>query len=110
MISRFDYKTPGREDILDSNDASPSLKESSEGTGTVASQVIAGLGGADNIVELDCCATRLRITVKDPLKVLKNTLENTGAKGVIVKNNGIQVIYGPGVSVLKNEIEEILDN
>ncbi|QMU99399.1 PTS glucose transporter subunit IIB [Borrelia sp. A-FGy1] len=108
LISKFDYKTLGREDILDSNSPSSSLKEFSDRN--VASQVIEGLGGADNIVELDCCATRLRVTVKNPMNVLKNILESTGAKGVIVKDSGIQVIYGPGVSVLKNEIEEILDN
>ena len=108
FTSRFDYKTPGREDILDSSDSSLSFRESKEGS--VASEVIAGLGGAENIVELDCCATRLRVTVKDSIKVLQTTLDNTGAKKVIIKNNGIQVVYGPGVSVLKNEIEEILGN
>ncbi|AWG42999.1 PTS glucose transporter subunit IIB [Candidatus Borreliella tachyglossi] len=108
LISKFDYKTPGREDNAESSDSALSSEKSKYKT--VASQVIVGLGGIDNIVELDCCATRLRVTVKDPLKVLKNTLDNTGAKGVIVKNNGIQVVYGPGVTVLKNEIEEILEN
>ncbi|AAX17144.1 PTS transporter subunit EIIC [Borrelia hermsii] len=108
LISKFDYKTPGREDSINSNDAFLSVANGKRDN--VASQVIMGLGGSDNIIELDCCATRLRVTVKDSLKVLKDTLENTGAKGIIIKSSGVQVIYGPGVSVLKNEIEEILDN
>ncbi|AHH08614.1 PTS transporter subunit EIIC [Borrelia anserina] len=106
LISKFDYKTPGREDIEDSN--STSLSDASEKGGNIASQVVMGLGGLDNIIELDCCATRLRVTVKDSLKVAKETLEGTGAKGILVKSGGVQVIYGPDVSVLKNEIEEIL--
>ncbi|AHH10833.1 PTS transporter subunit EIIC [Borrelia coriaceae] len=108
LISKFNYKTPGREDVVDSN--SLSISDLNAKGDSVASQVITGLGGLDNIIELDCCATRLRVTVKDSLKVLKNILESTGAKGVIIKNNGVQVVYGPGVSVLKNEIEEILGN
>ncbi|AHH12668.1 PTS system, glucose-specific IIBC component [Borrelia hermsii YBT] len=108
LISKFDYKTPGREDSINSNDAFLAVANGKRDN--VASQVIMGLGGSDNIIELDCCATRLRVTVKDSLKVLKDTLENTGAKGIIIKSSGVQVIYGPGVSVLKNEIEEILDN
>ncbi|AHH03639.1 PTS system, glucose-specific IIBC component [Borrelia nietonii YOR] len=108
LISKFDYKTPGREDSINADDAFLAVANGKKDN--VASQVIMGLGGSDNIIELDCCATRLRVTVKDSLKVLKNTLENTGAKGIIVKSSGVQVVYGPGVSVLKNEIEEILGN
>ncbi|BCR22055.1 PTS transporter subunit EIIC [Borrelia sp. HM] len=109
IISKFNYKTPGREDMIEAQDESVS-KADEKGSSSVASQVIMGLGGFDNIVELDCCATRLRITVKDSIKVSKDTLESTGAKGVLISGSGIQVIYGPGVSVLKNEIEEIMDN
>ncbi|WP_024653403.1 PTS transporter subunit EIIC [Borrelia persica] len=113
LVSKFDYKTPGREDIVDLQDLSSSSNGSSSGSengGNVAYQVIMGLGGNDNIIELDCCATRLRVTVKDSLKVSKSILEDTGAKGVIIKGSGVQVIYGPGVSVLKNELEEFLEN
>ncbi|QFP41725.1 PTS glucose transporter subunit IIB [Borrelia miyamotoi] len=108
LISKFNYKTPGREDLIESKNASLSNGDGKEIN--IAFQVIKGLGGFDNIVELDCCATRLRVTVKDSVKVLKSSLDSTGAKGVIIRGSGVQVIYGPGVSVLKNEIEEIMGN
>ena len=73
-----------------------------------ASAVIAGLGGKDNLEEVDCCATRLRVTVKDGSKVNDAALKATGARGVIVRGNGVQVIYGPHVTIIKNEVEEIL--
>ncbi|WNY64260.1 maltose/glucose-specific PTS transporter subunit IIC [Borreliella americana] len=106
LINKFDFKTPGRTKDLNFED-SPSSK-SSEFEESCATKVIIGLGGASNIVELDCCATRLRITVRDVLKVSEKILKKTGSKGVIIKGNGVQVVYGPGVSVLKNEIEELL--
>ncbi|MBB6042630.1 maltose/glucose-specific PTS transporter subunit IIC [Borreliella yangtzensis] len=108
LINKFDFKTPGRTNDLNSVD-SPNSK-SNEFEENYATKVIIGLGGASNIVELDCCATRLRITVKDVLKVSEKILKKTGSKGVIIKGNGVQVVYGPGVSVLKNEIEELLDD
>ncbi len=70
--------------------------------------VIAGLGGKENLEEVDCCATRLRVTVKDGSKVNDAALKATGARGVIVRGNGVQVIYGPHVTIIKNEVEEIL--
>ena len=73
-----------------------------------AAAVIAGLGGKDNLDEVDCCATRLRVTVKDGSKVDDAALKATGARGVIVRGNGVQVIYGPHVTIIKNEVEEIL--
>ncbi len=108
LINKFDFKTPGRTQDLSSGD-SPNPK-SSEFEESYATKVIIGLGGASNIVELDCCATRLRITVKDALKVSEKILKKTGSKGIIIKGNGVQVVYGPGVSVLKNEIEELLED
>ncbi|AZA26512.1 MULTISPECIES: maltose/glucose-specific PTS transporter subunit IIC [Borreliella] len=108
LINKFDFKTPGRTQDLNSGD-SPNSK-SSEFEENYATKVIIGLGGASNIVELDCCATRLRVTVRDALKVSEKILKKTGSKGVIIKGNGVQVVYGPGVSVLKNEIEELLDD
>ncbi|WKC88291.1 maltose/glucose-specific PTS transporter subunit IIC [Borreliella japonica] len=108
LINKFDFKTPGRAQDLNSGDSSNF--KSSEFEENYASKVIVGLGGASNIVELDCCATRLRITVKDALKVSEKILKKTGSKGIIIKGNGVQVVYGSGVSVLKNEIEELLND
>ena len=67
------------------------------------------MGGRDNLVDVDNCATRLRVTVKDGEMVNEAALQQTGSKGVIVKGEGVQVIYGPQVSVIKNEIEEELE-
>lgn len=108
LINKFDFKTPGRTQDLNSGDSSNS--KSSEFEENYATKVIIGLGGASNIVDLDCCATRLRVTVRDALKVSEKILKKTGSKGVIIKGNGVQVVYGPGVSVLKNEIEELLND
>ncbi|AJA90436.1 PTS glucose transporter subunit IIB [Borreliella chilensis] len=107
LINKFDFKTPGRSQDLSPEDSS-SLKSNGLEE-NFATKVIIGLGGASNIVELDCCATRLRVTVRDTLKVSEKILKETGSKGLIIKGNGVQVVYGPGVSVLKNEIEELLD-
>ena len=79
-----------------------------DAAGSRATQVIAALGGRDNIAELDCCATRLRVTVNDAALVDEAQLKQTGARGVVKRGNGIQVIYGPHVTIIKNEIEEIL--
>lgn len=100
-ITKFNLQTPGREE------------ESSENLGSISSSERAGsildaLGGKENITDLDCCATRLRVTVKDTSLVSKEKLNQTGAKGVILKGNGVQVIYGPHVTIIKNEVEELI--
>jgi PTS system maltose and glucose-specific IIC component len=101
VITRFNFKTPGREDA-----------GSEEGVHVAAGerpqQVIVALGGKDNIVELDCCATRLRITLHDGELLNEALLKETGARAVIKRGNGIQVIYGPHVTIIKNEVEELL--
>lgn len=104
LIKKFNFKTPGREDENSTTNISSTSKEGRAVT------IIDALGGEDNLVDVDNCATRLRVTVKDGAKVNKDTLKQTGSSGVIVKGNGVQVVYGPQVSVIKNEIEEILDN
>ena len=109
MIVRFNFKTPGREDqaMIDAENAAEAAAALGA-AGSRATQVIAALGGRDNIAELDCCATRLRVTVNDAALVDEAQLKQTGARGVVKRGNGIQVIYGPHVTIIKNEIEEIL--
>lgn len=68
--------------------------------------ILAGLGGKSNISGLDCCATRLRVTVVDPALVDEGMLKASGAAGVIKKGDGVQVVYGPQVAVIKSELEE----
>lgn len=102
LIKKFNFKTPGRED----EDLAPT--KSMENSSERAQTIITALGGSDNLTNVDCCATRLRISVNDPEKVDEALLKETGAKGVIVKGKGVQVVYGPHVTIIKNEITEIV--
>jgi len=114
MIRKLDYVTPGREDDLEETKlytrADYNEKKASEAAGgdQISAMILDGLGGKDNVVSVDCCATRLRVTVKDIEKVSDATLKASGAAGVIKSGSGVQVIYGPRVSVIKSELEEYM--
>ena len=116
MITRMNLKTPGREADHEETKLyrrSDMEKEKSpeEGNGDrVSAVIIKGLGGRENLSDLDCCATRLRVTVKDPSRVKDEILKSSGASGVIHKGNGVQIIYGPQVSVIKSNLEDYLDS
>lgn len=100
LIRRFDFKTPGRED--------GAVEKDYVATTERAATVLCGLGGKDNIHELDCCATRLRVTVNAVEKIDEVLLKHSGARAVIRRGNGVQVVYGPHVSNIKNEVKELL--
>ena len=104
LIERYDLKTPGRDEDLT---ATPG-KVLSDAEQTQL--IFAGLGGKDNIADLDCCITRLRVTVKDGALVDEETLKRSGAQGVLQHGVGVQIIYGPQVAVIKNRLEEHLNN
>ena len=108
LILKFDFKTLGREDDDEVLEAAAPSAASSADTGR-SRLIIDGLGGKANIVELDCCATRLRVTVKDGSKVSERLLKESGSRGVLQSGTGVQVIYGPQVTVIKNELEEMLN-
>lgn len=113
LILKFNYKTPGREDDLEeiklyTRKDVEAAKNEKEEKGTVSSLIVDGLGGKENIEDIDCCATRLRITVKNSANVREDYLTQSGAKGVIRKGNGIQVIYGPQVTIVKSNLEDFL--
>ena len=119
MISKFDYKTPGRDDAeevklytrADVNARSAaSGSNAPAGDDPVSALIVEGLGGTDNLSDVDCCATRLRCTVKDAALVRQDVLKASGASGVICKGNGIQVVYGPKVAVIKAKLEDYLEN
>ena len=76
----------------------------------ISAAIAAGLGGRDNIADVDCCATRLRITVIDENKVNDQVLKQSGASGVIHKGNGIQVVYGPQVAVIKSNLVDFMES
>ena len=113
LIKKMDLKTPGREPDSEEPklyrredvEAAKSSKNNEYGESPL---IVAGLGGKKNISDVDCCITRLRITVFDPDKVVDSTLKTSGASGVIKKGNGIQVVYGPKVAVIKSKLEEYL--
>ena len=119
MISKFNYKTPGRDDAeevklytrADVNARSAaSGSNAPAGDDPVSALIVEGLGGTDNLSDVDCCATRLRCTVKDVALVKQDVLKASGASGVICKGDGVQVVYGPKVAVIKAKLEDYLEN
>ncbi len=116
MIKKFGYITPGREKddeetkLYTRADVNARKERSSEAVGgnSASALIVKGLGGRKNISDVDCCATRLRITVKDGGKVSESLLKQSGAAGVIKKGNGVQIIYGPRVTVIRSELEDYL--
>lgn len=119
MITKFNFKTPGREaddeetklytrQDLNNRNRGESHKSDSN-FDQVSALITKGLGGKGNISDVDCCATRLRITVFDPELVADSLLRESGASGVIHKGNGVQVVYGPQVSVVKSNLEDFLE-
>ncbi len=137
LIKKFDLKTPGREDEdeetrlytkadVNARKAAAGAANDAEGGGSAAgdagkakagsdgdllsADIARGLGGKKNITSVDCCATRLRCSVDKPELVNQKLLKATGAVGIICKGQGIQVIYGPKVTVIKANLEAYLEN
>ena len=117
LIKKFNYKTPGREDeneetklytradVNAKNDAAKGVNDDS-----LSTMIVKGLGGLDNISDIDACATRLRVSVHEASKVDEAILKATNAAGVVFKGNGVQIIYGPRVSVIKSNLEDYIAN
>ena len=120
MIQRFNFKTPGREESdqeaklytrkdLETRKNNEKTESVSGNSDTVSALILKGLGGKANLSDVDCCATRLRVTVVDSALVSDVLLKQSGASGVIHKGNGVQVIYGPRVSVIKSNLEDFME-
>lgn len=122
LIQKLDLKTPGRgeeEDVKlytrkDMEEKRGNSKSHNQGEGGSAAMLLSrdiclGLGGVKNISDVDCCATRLRCTVHKADLVNDALLKQTGASGVIHKGNGVQIIYGPRVTVIKSDLEEYIE-
>lgn len=121
LITKMDLKTPGRDDseevkLYRRSDVDARKKGAAGGQGEAASgedelsaSICRGLGGKKNISDVDCCATRLRCTVHRSELVDDALLKSTGASGVVHKGNGVQVIYGPRVTVVKSNLEDYLE-
>lgn len=121
MIRKWNYITPGREadDVetklftradVNARNTPEALHAADDTSRRRSGMIVSGLGGKTNISDIDCCATRLRITVKNPEAVDEKLLKSSGAAGVVKKGKGVQVIYGPKVSVIKSELEDFLDS
>ena len=125
MIRKFDFLTPGREEDgetklytrADYNEkkkaevaGEPQMSAADVGLESTSSLIVRGLGGLENIKNVDCCATRLRVTVNDSALVVDALLKKSGAAGVIRRGSGVQVVYGPQVSVIKSELDEFLSS
>lgn len=136
LIERLDLKTPGREvdtetqlytkkDVTEKKTGKKNGVDRSvpqrgfdeqkrdnpekESGASVSERIVCGLGGKENIENIDCCATRLRCSVSEPEMVKEDILRASGASGVIVRGRGVQIIYGPQVTRIKSALEEYLD-
>lgn len=118
LIRKLDLKTPGRDDAEEiklyrrsdvdaKKQGNANAKEAEEDE--LSAAICRGLGGKKNISDVDCCATRLRCTVKKSELVNDAVLKATGASGVVHKGNGVQIIYGPRVTVIKSDLEDYLE-
>ncbi len=114
MIGKFNFATPGRlgnymDDNADDTEGTSAGTSGSTGKDSQAERIITLLGGRENIVLVDACMTRLRVTVKDLDKVAEIAeWKKEGALGLIKKDGGIQAVYGPKADVLKSDINDIL--
>lgn len=115
LIKKFDLKTPGREDeqeetkLYTKADVNARKSAGKGNSDAKSADICRALGGKRNITSVDCCATRLRCSVENPQSVDEKLLKATGAVGVICKGQGIQVIYGPNVTVIKANLEAYLE-
>lgn len=122
LIKKFNLKTPGREDDanaevklytkadVNAKKGKASSKGANASDDELSIAIVHGLGGKSNIESVDNCITRLRCVVVDSKKVKDDVLKATGAAGVIKSGSGVQVIYGPKVSIIKSNLEEYLES
>ncbi|MCA1064079.1 PTS transporter subunit IIBC [Rossellomorea sp. AcN35-11] len=107
LIKKFNFPTPGRNGNYIEDEASP--KGGTVSADSIAPKVVAMLGGKENIVDVDACMTRLRVTVKDTSLVgTEQEWKKNGALGLILKDKGVQAIYGPKADVIKSDIQDLL--
>ena len=119
LINKLDLKTPGRDDSdevklyrrsdVEAKKKGEAKADNVNSSDELSEMICKGLGGKKNISDVDCCATRLRCTVYKAELVNDSLLKNTGASGIVHKGNGVQIIYGPRVTVIKSNFEDYLE-
>ena len=110
MIRKFNFATPGRNGNYEV-DAETTPSSNGAAVDSQAASIVGLLGGRDNIVDVDACMTRLRVTVKENADVAQELeWKKLGAMGLIVKDKGVQAVYGPKADVLKSDIQDLLDS
>ncbi len=100
LIEKYNFKTPGREEDLSEEKVLSDAEQ--------IKLILAGLGGKENIIDFDCCITRLRVTINDVSRVKEKILKASGAQGTIIQGKGVQIVYGLRVANIKNNLEEAL--
>ena len=110
LIKKMNLMTPGREEDEVESKLFTRKDYDAAKSSNLSAVLVEGLGGADNIADIGCCATRLRLTVKDASKIDQKILKSANAAGVLVSGQGVQIIYGPKVTVIKSELEEYVDS
>ena len=113
MIKKFNFATPGRNGNyeVDNEEATNTTSDGSVSADSQIVKIINLLGGPQNITDVDACMTRLRVTVADKNSVgSEEALKKAGAMGLLVKDNGVQAVYGPKADILKSDIQDLLDS
>ena len=111
LIKKFNFATPGRNGNYDNGSDNTEQTGSSDQLDNQVVSIINLLGGKENIEDVDACMTRLRVSVKDKTKVgNEDAWKSAGALGLIVKDNGVQAVYGPKADILKSDIQDALDS
>ena len=110
LILKKNLITPGREEDEVESKLYTKKDYNAADQSNLSEKIVAALGGIENIADIGCCATRLRLTVNDPSKVDKELMKQTNASGVLVSGNGVQVVYGPKVTVIKSNLEEYVNS
>ncbi|OOM73946.1 PTS transporter subunit IIABC [Clostridium sp. BL-8] len=114
LIKKFNLKTPGREDsdevkLYTRRDVEERKNAQNEEVDELSAMICRGLGGKKNISDVDCCVTRLRCTIHNAELVNEDLLKQTGASGVFHRGSGVQIMYGPRVTVIKSNLEDYLN-
>lgn len=113
LIKKFNIMTPGREENAENirlyTKDDFKNKDNNNSNDEQSKLILEGVGGIDNLIDIDACATRLRLTIEDNTLVNEELLKKSGSKGIISKGKGIQIIYGPKVTVIKSNFEEYVE-